>query len=168
MEVIFHFPFANTFSLSCPTTTWLAHQRQLYIKLPIWNELYIKLPIWYEYVHLNSSQYPLSYWRYNMTEQRKEHNWKPQWYEFSRDWINSSPSSAVYMHGWTGSALVQVMACRQTGDKPLPKPMLIYCHWTPLNKLKWNSNRNIKLFIHQMHLKMSSAKSWPLCPGEDE
>ena len=28
---------------------------------------------------------------------------------------------------WTGSALVQVMACRLFGTKPLPEPMLVYC-----------------------------------------
>ena len=36
------------------------------------------------------------------------------------------PPSAAYMRRWTGSALVQVMAWRRTGDKPLPEPMLIY------------------------------------------
>ena len=41
--------------------------------------------------------------------------------------INSSPPSAAR---WTGSALVQVMACHIIGAKPLPEPMLIYC---PLN-----------------------------------
>ena len=32
--------------------------------------------------------------------------------------------SAAYMRQWTGSALVQVMACRLFGAKPLPEPML--------------------------------------------
>ena len=30
-------------------------------------------------------------------------------------WINSSPPSAAYMHQWTASSLVQVMACRLLG-----------------------------------------------------
>ena len=34
--------------------------------------------------------------------------------------VNASPSSATYMHQWTGSALVQVMACCLFGNKPLP------------------------------------------------
>ena len=43
-------------------------------------------------------------------------------------WIfNSSPLSAAYMCQWIGSTLVQVMAWRRTGAKPLPTPMLIYC-----------------------------------------
>ena len=41
--------------------------------------------------------------------------------------VNSSPPSDSYMHQWTGSALVQVMACRLFGVKPLPEPMLVYC-----------------------------------------
>ena len=41
--------------------------------------------------------------------------------------INSSPPSATYMHHRTRSALVQVMACRLFGAKPLPEPMLAYC-----------------------------------------
>ena len=38
--------------------------------------------------------------------------------------INSSPPSAAYMCQWIGSALVQIMACRLFGDKPLSKPVL--------------------------------------------
>ena len=41
--------------------------------------------------------------------------------------VNSSPPCAEYMHWWTGSALVEVMACRLFGAKPLPEPMLTYC-----------------------------------------
>ena len=46
--------------------------------------------------------------------------------------INSSPLSAAYMRQWTASALVQVIACRLFGAKPLPEPMLPHCqldHW---------------------------------------
>ena len=41
--------------------------------------------------------------------------------------INSSSPSAAYMRRWIGTALVQVMACRLFGAKPLPEPVLIYC-----------------------------------------
>ena len=42
--------------------------------------------------------------------------------------INSSTPmySAAYMRRWSGSTLVQVMACRLYGAKPLPEPMLTY------------------------------------------
>ena len=37
--------------------------------------------------------------------------------------INSSPPSAAYMRQRIGTTLVQIMACRLSGLKPLPKPM---------------------------------------------
>ena len=49
--------------------------------------------------------------------------------------VKSSPPSAAYMRLWTGSALVQVMACRLFGAKPLPEPMLTYCQLEP-----WEQN----------------------------
>ena len=39
---------------------------------------------------------------------------------------NSSPPSAEYMRQWTGSELVQIMACRLVGTDPLSKTMLGY------------------------------------------
>ena len=45
--------------------------------------------------------------------------------------INSSPPCAAYMHQWIGSALLQKMACRLFGAKPLSKPMLDYCQLGP-------------------------------------
>ena len=37
--------------------------------------------------------------------------------------INSSPLSVEYTHQWTGPSLVQVIACRLFGAKPLPEPI---------------------------------------------
>ena len=47
--------------------------------------------------------------------------------------FNSLPPSAVYtcMRQWNGSAVVQVMACRLFGAKPLPEPMLTYFQLNP-------------------------------------
>ena len=47
------------------------------------------------------------------------------------DYIKSSPLSAAYMRRWTGSALVQVMACHLFGAKPLPWPILTYSQFDP-------------------------------------
>ena len=41
--------------------------------------------------------------------------------------INPSPPSASYMRQWIGSALVEIMACRLFGAKPLSQPTLGYC-----------------------------------------
>ena len=53
--------------------------------------------------------------------------------------INSSPPSAAYMRQWTGSTLVQVMACRLFGAKPLPEPMLDYCQLDPWEQISVKS-----------------------------
>ena len=63
--------------------------------------------------------------------------------------IKSSPFSAAYMRQWAGSTLVQIMACRLIGAKPLSKQMVGYfVKWTLRNKLQWNFNQNTKFFIH--------------------
>ena len=49
------------------------------------------------------------------------------WYMAKEDVVHSYPPSAAYMRQWIGSALVQIMACRLFGAKPLSKPMLGYC-----------------------------------------
>ena len=45
------------------------------------------------------------------------------------DWkcINRSSLSDVYMHQWIGSVLVQIMAWRRPGVKPLSEPKMTYC-----------------------------------------
>ena len=51
------------------------------------------------------------------------------------------------MRQGTGPALVQVMAYRLFGAKPLPETMLTFVNRTIRNKIQWNSNQNLKLFI---------------------
>ena len=38
-------------------------------------------------------------------------------------------------------------------------------NWTPRNKLRWNVNQNSYIFIHEIHLEMSSGKWRPFCLG---
>ena len=61
---------------------------------------------------------------------------RPQWVKEPWYWlwyhgINSSPPGTTCMHWWTGSALIQVMACHLCCAKPLPEPMLTYCQLAP-------------------------------------
>ena len=60
---------------------------------------------------------------------------------------SSPPPCAAYMHRWTGSVLVQIMACS------VPNHYLNQCwlivNWALRNTLQWNSNWNRKLFIHE-------------------
>ena len=68
--------------------------------------------------------------------------------------VNSSPPGTAYICQWMGSALVQIMACRLFGAKPLSKPMLVgIINWDLRNKVQWNFNQDTKLFIHEKHLK---------------
>ena len=73
--------------------------------------------------------------------------------------VNSSPPSAAYTRRWTGSSLVQVMACRLFGAKPLPEPMLVYCQldsWKQVS-VKFESEF-LSFSFTKMHLKMWSAQ----------
>ena len=46
-------------------------------------------------------------------------------------YINSSPPSAANMRRWKGSTLIQIMALRLFGAKPLPETTLAYCQLDP-------------------------------------
>ena len=52
--------------------------------------------------------------------------------------VNSSHLSAAYMRQWIGSALVQIMARRLFGAKPLSKPMLACCQFYHFHSRKCN------------------------------
>ena len=54
------------------------------------------------------------------------------------------------MRRWIGSALVQMMAWRLLGAKPLSYYQCwVIVNWTLRNKLQWNFVQNTKLFIHK-------------------
>ena len=69
--------------------------------------------------------------------------------------VNSHSPSAAYMRQWTRSALVQIMACRLFGAKPLFKPMLFFFSigpfWTNWSEI-WIEMQNFS--FTKMHLKM--------------
>ena len=83
--------------------------------------------------------------------------------------FNSPPPSAAYMHQWTGSSLVWVMACRLIGAKPLPTPMLTYCQ---LDSWGHYSVKFESEFYHfqsrKCNWKCHLPKWRPFCPGGDE
>ena len=58
-----------------------------------------------------------------------------------------SPPSAAYMRQWSGSALVQIMACRLDGAKPLSEPMLMYCQLDPREHISMKFFLQWKYFI---------------------
>ena len=63
------------------------------------------------------------------------------------------------MRQWTGSALVQVMACRLFGAEPLPEPVLACCQFDSWEqnsmKFEWEF---FNFHCFKMHLQLSSAK----------
>ena len=65
------------------------------------------------------------------------------------------------------SALVQVMACRLFGAKPLPEPMLAYCQLGLLGTNLSEIRIGIPSFsFKKMHLKLS-AKRGPSIVGDE-
>ena len=66
---------------------------------------------------------------------------------------------------WTGSPLVQIMACRLFGAKPLPESMMEYCYLAPWKQTSVKSQSKFIIVIQEMHLKISSGKWWPFCLG---
>ena len=72
----------------------------------------------------------------------------------------------TYVCQWTGLALVQILACRLDGAKPLSEPMLTYCQLgTYFSEILFD----IQIFsFKKMRWNMSSEKWRPFCWGEDE
>ena len=62
---------------------------------------------------------------------------------------------------WTGSALVQVMACRLFGAKPSPEPMLVYCQLDSWQQISVKLESEFYHF-HWRNLKLSSANTAPI------
>ena len=90
-------------------------------------------------------------------------------YKYASQGLISSPPSAAYMCQWIRSALVYIMGCRLFNAKPLSKPMLGYCQLDPLEKNFSEIFIKMQNFsFTKMHLKISSAKWRPFCPGGDE
>ena len=63
--------------------------------------------------------------------------------------FNSSPPSVPCMCRWTGSSLIQVMACRLFSTKPLPEPMLTFSQLDPLEQSSVKFESKHKIFIDQ-------------------
>ena len=75
--------------------------------------------------------------------------------------INSFPPSAAYMPQWTGSAVVQIMACRLSGAEPLHEAMLTYCQLDPWeqNLVKFESKFHSRKCIWNVFCEMEAILS---------
>ena len=61
--------------------------------------------------------------------------------------INSSPPGTAYKLRWNWSSLVQIMACRLSGARPLSKPMFGYCQLDPSEQSSVKSQAKFE-FLH--------------------
>ena len=83
--------------------------------------------------------------------------------------VISSPHSAAYMRQWTGPSLVQVMACRLFGAKPLPEPMLAYCQLDSWEHISVKFESELYHFRSWKCIWKCLLPKWrPFCPGGDE
>ena len=78
-----------------------------------------------------------------------------------RQHLNSTPPSAANMHQWIGSALVQIMAWRWIGNKPLSEPMMVnllmqICVTRP----QWVKEHNIYLYKIKNLLHQGEIFQW--------
>ena len=79
--------------------------------------------------------------------------------------FNSLIPGDAYMRKQIRQSLLQIMACRLFGDKPLSEPILAYCSVDPGNKLHYIWIKIHWFYFKKMHLKMFSANWWLFCSG---
>ena len=89
---------------------------------------------------------------------------KSQWVNHCLPFTPLRPRDA-YMHQWTMPSLVEIMACRLLGAKPLSEPMLTYSQLghKKQNSVKHQSQFNVS--FRKMRLKMLSGKWRSFCLG---
>ena len=82
---------------------------------------------------------------------------------------HSASMSDAYMHQWTRPSLIQIMACRLTGAKPLSKPTLGYYQLNPWEQTSVKFQSKYKTFHWRKRIwNCRLPKWWPFCPGGEE
>ena len=77
-------------------------------------------------------------------------------YSTHRSLFNPCPPSVAHMHLWTGSALIQVKACRLFGAKTLLEPLPTYCQLRPWEQTSVKCLSEFQCFSsNKMRLKIS-------------
>ena len=71
-------------------------------------------------------------------------------------WVNILRTDNKYMCQWTGSSLIQIIACQPLCCQGVTWTRLIV-NWTHRNKSQWHRNRN------NIHLMLASPRHQPLC-----
>ena len=123
-----------------------------------------------------TAAYPVcEQWRYRclaLSHQNPGPVWKTTvtlWSRLVKCALNSLRPRDAYMRHWTGSSLVQIMACRLWAPSHYLNQCWNIANWTFKNKLQWNFNREIQTFsCKKLHLKMSPAKWHLFCLSPNE
>ena len=79
--------------------------------------------------------------------------------------IHSLRTSDAYMRHQSRPSLVQIMACRLLGSKPLSEPMLHYCQLDLMKKLQSNCIRSSNIFFQENELENVVCCWHPFCVG---
>ena len=105
--------------------------------------------------------------RINFSEPLKNATTSSKCYCMSRSVLKTLRLSYTYMCQQLTTSFIQIMACSMFGSDPLSEPMLEYYQFTLGDKLQWNFNRNLKIFIHENTFenvcKIVSILSRPQC-----
>ena len=104
----------------------LARSKQVLFKLWRWKKEYILIQMFHQI------EAPIYYWIHNGNTISVS--------------INSLKLGDAYMHQLTWLSLVQIMACRLFGAKPLSEPMIIYCHLYPMGHISIKYHSKFKSF----------------------
>ena len=84
-----------------------------------------------------------------------------------RYWFTARWKLAPYTRQWTGSAFVQVIACRLFGAKPLPEPMLANCQMDSWEQISVKLESEFYHFQSRKCILKCRLPEWrPFCPGD--
>ena len=82
-------------------------------------------------------------------------------------WVISCPRNAAYMIQWSGSSLVQVMACHLFSAKPLLEPILAFCQLDSWEYISVKLESEFYHFHSRKCIKKCCLPKWrPCCPGK--
>ena len=93
-------------------------------------------------------------------------NTDPRWiiYPLLTADFNSPPPSATYMHQWTGSTFIQIMACRLFGADTLSKQMLGFCQLDSWERNSESFESELYHFYWRKYSSKCHLPNWrPFC-----
>ena len=124
-------------------------------------------------MHSYRFRYEILYWQLNRTWMSGKLNFLSNSNcDKTNRWVNGhlgldlSLPIAAYIRQWIGSVVVQIMACRLSGAKPLSGPILVIINWTLKNKFHLNikvhcffiKKNVLQYIVHEMAAILSRGR----------